>query len=60
MPEDVYIADDLITDDPYAVLSARQGYLIGQRLTTLENASGSGSGGSYQTATDSEIDAIFA
>lgn len=58
MPEDTYIADNLTTNDQYAVLSARQGYLIGQRLDALESASGGG--GSYETATDSEIDAIFA
>lgn len=50
---DIYIVDDLDTNDAEAVLSARQGYLLGQRVSTLENSISS-------IATTGEIDAIFA
>lgn len=57
MPEDTYIADDLLTNDEYAVLSARQGYLIGQRLDAIEETLDNLS---LEIATTGEIDAIFA
>lgn len=62
---DLYIADDLLTDDPEAALAASQGVVIGQRLDaierTLRELSGGGSGGSsYETATEGDIDALFA
>lgn len=64
---DLYIADDLLTDMNDAALSARQGMLIGQRLDAieltlrgLEGGSGGSGGSSYVTATEGEIDALFA
>lgn len=39
------VIDDLITDDPYSALSARQGMILRQMIENV--------------ATDSEIDAIF-
>jgi hypothetical protein len=57
MPEDTYIADDLLTNDEYAVLSARQGYLIGLRLDAIEDTLDNLS---LEIATTGEIDAIFA
>lgn len=49
---DIYIADDLNTNDSEAVLSARQGYLLGQRVSALETTIAS-------IATNSDIDALF-
>ena len=42
---DFEVIDDLVTDDPYAALSARQGMVLRQMI---EN-----------TATNSDIDSIF-
>lgn len=42
---DIDVVDDLVTDDPDAALSARQGMLLREMI---EN-----------TATDADIDAIF-
>lgn len=42
---DFEVIDDLVTDDPYAALSARQGMVLREMI---EN-----------TATNAEIDAIF-
>jgi hypothetical protein len=42
---EVEVIDDLVTDDPYSALSARQGMLLRQMIENV--------------ATDSEIDAIF-
>ena len=42
---EIEVIDDLVTDDPYAALSARQGMLLRQMIENI--------------ATDSDIDAIF-
>ena len=39
------VIDDLVTDDPYAALSARQGMILRQMIENVAN--------------DSDIDAIF-
>jgi hypothetical protein len=39
------VIDDLVTDDPYAALSARQGMILRQMIENV--------------ASDSDIDAIF-
>lgn len=58
---DLYIADDLLTDDPEAALAASQGVVIGQRLDAIELTLRQLSGGSsYETATEGDIDALFA
>lgn len=49
---DLYIADDLLTDDPEAALAASQGVVIGNRLTAIEEK--------LTYATTGEIDALFA
>lgn len=49
---DLYIADDLLTDDPEAALAASQGVVIGNRLNAIEAV--------LTFATDADIDALFA
>lgn len=56
---DLYIADDLLTDDPEAALAASQGVVIGNRLNALEQALAALEG-ALIFATDADIDALFA
>lgn len=49
---DLYIADDLLTDDPESALAASQGVVIGNRLNALEQALAN-------LATTGDIDALF-
>lgn len=56
---DLYIADDLLTDDPEAALAASQGVVIGNRLSALEQALNT-LGAALTFATDADIDALFA